>query len=253
MFYICTRIKNNIDMDFLSSPGGSIKAAALKAMQTGFTLMAGILFLGIGYGIYMRSCGFGIIFPVCMAATIFAGSMEFITAGLLLGSFNPLYAFLLTLIVNGRHLFYGLSIFEKYKNTGWKKPWLISGLIDESFSVNYITKLPPNVNQDWFMFFITLFLYLFWVAGTTIGALCGSVATVNIKGIDFVMPALFIVIFISQWQKESSHSGSLMGVILSGGCLLLFGKTYFLLPSLLLFALLFSIHWLLTSDKKSLL
>lgn len=241
----------HISLSQLSDSG--IKTACVKALQAGYTLMSGIFFLGIGYGVYMRSCGFDIIYPVCMAATIFAGSMEFITAGLLLSSFNPLYAFLLTLIVNGRHLFYGISIFEKYKNTGWKKFWLVSGMIDESFSVNYITQLPSGVRQDWFMLFITVFLYISWVAGTTVGAICGAMAVFNIKGIDFVMPALFIVIFISQWQKENSHGGSLLGIALSMGCLLLFGKTYFLLPSLFLFAVIFSIRWWMVLDKKALL
>lgn len=230
-----------------------IRTACVKALQGGFTLMSGIFFLGIGYGVYMRSSGFDVIYPVCMAAIIFAGSMEFITAGLLLSSFNPLYAFLLTLIVNGRHLFYGISIFEKYKNTGWKKFWLVSGMTDESFSVNYITQLSSGVRQDWFMLFITLFLYISWVAGTAVGAICGAMPVFNIKGIDFVMPALFIVIFISQWQKEESHGGSVLGIVLSIGCLLLFGKTYFLLPSLFLFAVIFSIRWWMVSDKQTLL
>lgn len=232
---------------------GRIRTACLKALETGFTLMSGIFFLGIGYGVYMRSCGFDIIYPVLMAATVFAGSMEFITASFLLSAFSPLYVFLLTLVVNGRHFFYGISIFEKYKDTGWKKFWLVSGMIDESFSVNYITRLPPGIPRDWFMFFITVFLYLSWLSGTAVGAVCGSMPVFNIKGIDFVMPALFIVIFISQWQKEDSHGSSVLGIILSAACLLLFGKTYFLLPSLLLFTVIFSIRWFLTSNKKTLL
>ncbi len=239
--------------DFFHLSLYDVKTACVKAMQVGFTLMLGIFFLGIGYGIYMRSCGFGSIYPILMAATIFAGSMEFITAVLLLNEFNPVYAFLLTLVVNGRHLFYGISIFDKYKHTGWKKIWLISGMIDESFSVNYITKLPSCVRQDWFMLFITILLYLSWVLGSTVGAICGSMAIFNIKGIEFVMPALFIVIFISQWQKESSHNSSLLGVVLGIVCLLLFGKTYFLLPTLFLITFIFSIRWLLASNKKTLL
>lgn len=230
-----------------------VKDAFVEAVRIGFTMMSGIFFLGIGYGVYMRSCDFDLIYPICMAAFIFAGSMEFITAGLLLSDFNPVYAFLLTLIVNGRHLFYGISIFDKYKDTGWKKFWLVSGMIDESFSVNYITKLHSSIRRDWFMFFITIFLYFSWMGGTTVGALCGSMQLFSIKGIEFVMPALFIVIFISQWQKETSHGGSLLGIIISVGCLLLFGKTYFLLPSLFLFTIIFSLRWLFISNKKTLL
>lgn len=235
------------------SKGNSVGIACRKALQTSFTLMLGIFFLGIGYGVYMRSCGFDFIYPLCMAATIFAGSMEFITATLLLGSFSPLYAFLLTLIINGRHLFYGISIFEKYRNTGWKKFWLVSGLIDESFSINYTADLPANIRQDWFMLFTTVFLYVSWVAGTSIGAIFGSLPVFNVKGMGFVMPALFIVIFVNQWQKERSHGSSLLGVALALGCLFVFGKTYFLLLALLLATLVFSIRWSLTPNKKSLL
>lgn len=235
-----------------ASSARAVRNACREALRIGFTLMPGIFFLGIGYGVYMRSCDFGILYPVCMAATIFAGSMEFITAGLLAGSFNPLYALLLTLVVNGRHLFYGLSIFDRYKDTGWKKCWLVSGLIDESFSVNYVTRLPPAIRKDWFMLFITLFLYLSWVGGTTVGALCGAMPVFSIQGVEFVMPALFIVIFISQWQKETSHASSLTGIGMGIGCLLLLGKTYFLPAALLLATLLFSLRWLFISPKKAL-
>lgn len=121
-----------------------ITGAAKAAFKTAFPMLSALVFLGIGYGIYMRTCGFSAIWPICMAATIFAGSMEFITVGLLLSTFNPLYALLLTLIVNGRHMFYGISMLDKYGNTGWKKIGLVSGLIDEAFSLNYITDIPPK-------------------------------------------------------------------------------------------------------------
>lgn len=221
----------------------AVKAAFRKAFSVGYTLMLGLFFLGVGYGVYARGCELPSFFPICMAAAIFAGSMEFLTIGLLLGAYNPLYAFFLTLIVNGRHLFYGISIFGKYKDTGWKKPWLVSGLIDESFSVNYILSLPDSVDKDWFMLFITMFFYASWVGGTSLGAVCGDVLT-GVKGVEFVMPSLFIVIFVSQWQKESSHIHSLTGLIMAAVCLFLFGETYFLLPSLLFFTLWESIKYL---------
>ena len=228
-----------------------VKPAFLEALHTGYSLMLGILFLGIGYGVYAKGCGFDAIYPIGMATFIFAGSMEFICIELLLGAYNPLYALLLTLVVNGRHLFYGLSIFEKYKDTGWKKFGLVSGLIDESFSVNYITQLPPYVDRGWFMLFITLSLYVSWISGTVLGTVCGDFFT-GIKGIEFVMPSLFIVIFISQWQKESSHTDSLMGIIMAAGCLWLFGKAYFLLPSLLLFSLWGSVRYHLSVKHNKL-
>ena len=221
-------------------------------IKKAFPLALAILFLGIGYGIYMRSCGFGALWPICMAATIFAGSMEFITVGLLLGAFNPLYALLLTLIVNGRHLFYSISMLELYQHTGWKKFGLVSGLIDEAFSLNYITNLSPKSDRDWFMLLVTLFLYLSWVSGTAIGALFDSSTVAEVKGVNFVMTALFIVIFISQWQKEQSHGASILGVVVAALALPIFGKAYFMLPSILIISFLFSIRWFITKNKKRL-
>lgn len=227
--------------------------AAKVALKMAFPLISALVFLGIGYGIYMRTCGFGAIWPICMAATIFAGSMEFITVGLLLSTFNPLYAFMLTLIVNGRHLFYGISMLNKYGNTGWKKIGLVSGLIDEAFSLNYIADIPSKTDRNWFMLFVSLFLYVSWISGTVIGALSGSTAISEIKGIEFVMPALFIVIFISQWQKENSHGGSILGLVVAVICLPLFGKAYFMLPTMFILSIVFTVRWLLIKDKKRIL
>lgn len=226
--------------------------AASAAFKMAFPLVSALVFLGISYGIYMRTCGFSVIWPICMAATIFAGSMEFITVGLLLSTFNPLYALLLTLIVNGRHLFYGISMLDKYGNAGWKKIGLVCGLIDEAFSLNYIVDIPPRTDRNWFMLFVTLYLYLSWLCGTVIGAVSGSTVIAEIKGIEFVVPALFIVIFISQWQKESSHGASMSGLLIAVVCLLLFGKVYFMLPTILLLSALFSLRWMIVKDKTKL-
>lgn len=151
---------NNKNQDFHNAR----KLALTKA----FPVMLGIAFLGVGYGVYMRSCGFDMIWPICMAATIFAGSMEFVTVSLLLSTFNPGYALLLTLIVNGRHLFYGISMLEKYRGMGRKKLWAVSGLIDEAFSLNYMTDVPPGTDRNWFMLFVSLYLYISWIGGTLV-------------------------------------------------------------------------------------
>lgn len=227
--------------------------AAFHALKMGFPLMSALVFLGMGYGIYMRMCGFSAIWPICMAITIFAGSMEFITVGLLLGTFNPLYALLLTFIVNGRHLFYSISMLDKYNNTGWKKTWLVSGLIDEAFSLNYIADIPPRTDRNWFMLFVTLFLYSSWILGTTIGALGSSWAVSGIKGVNFVMTSLFIVIFISQWQKEKTHGASILGVIIAAICLSVFGKTNFMLPTILIVVSIFLFRWTTNKNKQNLL
>lgn len=140
-----------------------------RAFQAAFPytipILAGFLFLGITYGIYMRVSGFSFWYPMVMSLTIFAGSVEFVAANLLLGAFNPLQALALTLMINARHLFYGISMLDKYKNTGWKKFYLIFGMCDESFSINYTANIPADVDKSWFMFFVTLLNHCYWVVG----------------------------------------------------------------------------------------
>ena len=237
----------------MNNKNQSVCNARKLALTKAFPVMLGIAFLGVGYGVYMRSCGFDIIWPIFTAAVIFAGSMEFITVSLLLSTFNPGYALLLTLIVNGRHLFYGLSMLEKYRGMGRKKPWAISGLIDEAFSINYMTDIPPGTDRSWFMLFVSIYLYISWIGGTIIGAVSACKAVTDIKGVGFVMTALFIVIFISQWQKETTHGSSILGLAVAGVCLPLFGKTYFMLPTILIITAIFTVRWFATKDKEKLL
>ena len=172
----------------------------ITAFKTAFPntvpILAGFLFLGITYGIYMRASGFSFIYPMLMSLTVFAGSVEFVAVNLLLGSFNPVQALAVTLILNARHLFYGISMLDKYKGTGWKKFYLIFGMCDESFSINYTAFIPEHIDSGWFMFFVTLLNHFYWFAGATLGGLFGSVLTFNTEGLDFVMTAMFIVIFL---------------------------------------------------------
>ena len=195
-------------------------------------ILAGFLFLGIAYGVFMRTAGFSAVFPILMSLTIFAGSMEFVTVNLLLGAFQPLGAFFLTLMVNARHLFYGVSMLDRYRDTGAKKWYLIFGMCDESFSINCTAQVPPQVDRGWFYFFVTLFNHFYWVLGATLGALFGSLVHFNTEGLDFVMTALFVVIFLEQWLKEKNHVSSLLGLGLSLLCLVLF-RDSFMIPAML--------------------
>lgn len=187
-----------------------------------------------------------------MAATIYGGSVEFVTIGLLQGAFQPLYAFLLALVINGRQLFYSIAMIEKFRGLGWKKKPLVSGIVDESFAINYAVEPPQGVDRGWFMFFVTIICYVSWVAGATIGSLVGSTSLSEIKGIGFVMTALFIGIFVSNWQKEKSHGASILGLIITAVCLPLFGKDYFMLPSLMIVSAIYVIRWFTTKDKEAL-
>lgn len=219
-----------------------MKIKAFKAaLPYTIPICIGFLFLGISYGFLMRSKGFSFLYPILMSIFIFAGSMEFVTVNLLLSAFNPLYAFFLTLMVNARHLFYGISMLEKYKHTGRKKLYLIYGMCDESFSINCTVTPPADVDKGWFMFFVTLLNHIYWVSGAALGAFLGYIIHIDTTGIEFVMTALFVVMFISQWEKSKSHRSALTGLGCSFLCLLLFGSQNFLLPAMALILICFSL------------
>ncbi|MEC1722829.1 azaleucine resistance protein AzlC [Schinkia azotoformans] len=196
-------------------------------------IFAGFVFLGIAYGIFMNSLGFNAIYPILMSLFIFAGSMEFVAVNFLLVAFNPINALFLTLMVNARHLFYGISMLDKYRGIGMKKFYMIYGLCDESFSINSTVNIPRNVDKGWFMFFVTLLNHSYWVIGSAIGGIFGSLVKFNTEGLDFVMTALFVVIFIEQWMKEKKHLSALVGVGLSAVCLIIFGGNNFIIPAML--------------------
>ncbi|MBR5800282.1 MAG: azaleucine resistance protein AzlC [Lachnospiraceae bacterium] len=222
------------------------KEAFKAAFPHTVPIFAGFWFLGLTYGIYMNVSGFSFWYPMLMSLTIFAGSMEFITVNLLLGAFNPLQALALTLMINARHLFYGISMLENYKNTGRKKFYLIFGMCDESFSINYTAKIPEHVDKSWFMFFVTLLNHLYWVFGATLGGICGSFIRFDTEGLEFVMTAMFVVIFMEQWMKEKDKTSALMGLFLSALSLVLLGPEHFIIPAMA------AILFFLTMGRKSL-
>lgn len=217
------------------------RKAFKAALPRTLPILVGFVFLGMSYGLLMRSKGFSFIYPMFMSMFIFAGSMEFVTANLLLADFNPIYAFLLALMVNARHLFYGISMLEKFDGTGWKKPYLIFGMCDETFSVNCTADLPPDVDRGWFMFFVTLLNQIYWVVSSTAGSLLGYVIHFNTKGIEFVMTALFIVMFLGQWEKKENRVPALVGLIGTAVCLPIFGSKYFIVPAMVLIVAAFAV------------
>ena len=206
--------------------------AAKCAFPHTVPILAGFWFLGMTYGIYMNVSGFSFVYPMLMSFTIFGGSLEFVAVSMLMSSFAPLQTIMITLMIQIRHLFYGIAMLDKYKGMGFKKWYLIFGLCDETFSINYSAKIPENVDKGWFMFFVTLFNHLYWVFGATLGGILGSVITFNTEGLEFVMTALFTVFFLEQWLKEKKHYTSLIGVIASAVCLLIFGADSFLIPTM---------------------
>lgn len=223
-----------------------LKKAFKAAWPKTIPILAGFLFLGFSYGVYMNVSGFSFVYPMVMSAVIYGGSLEFLTVSMLLSPFAPLQVFTVSLMIQARHLFYGISMLEKFKGTGLKKFYLIYGMCDETFSVNYVADIPSDIDRGWFMFFVTLLNQIYWVAGATLGGLFGSLITFNTKGLDFVMTALFAVIFLDRLMTEKKHYTAAIGVLSALACRLIFGADSFMLPTMGLMLL------LLTAFKKPL-
>lgn len=208
----------------------TLKKAFKSAFPVTIPICASFLFLGISYGFLMTSRGFSPLYPLFMSMLIFAGSMEFVTISLLMSAFDPLSAFLLAVVVNARHLFYGLAMLDKYKGTGKVKPYLIFGLCDETFAINSSVEVKED-EKKWFYFFTTLLNQCYWVTGSTLGAVAGRYININTEGLDFVLTALFVTIFMNQWKESSNHIPHIAGILISLLMLLLLGDD-FLLPSM---------------------
>ena len=211
-----------------------IRRKALKAaFPHTIPIFAGFWFLALAYGIYMNVSGFSFLYPMIMSAVIFGGSLEFIAVSMLLSPFAPIQTLILTLMIQARHLFYGISMLDRFRGMGWKRFYLIYGMCDETFSINYTADIPEGVDKGWFMFYVTLLNQLYWVSGATVGGIVGSMLTFNTEGLDFVMTAMFVVIFLEQWMKEKKHYTAIIGIGSAAVCRLLFGADSFLVPTML--------------------
>lgn len=210
-------------------------AAIRAAFPHTLPIMAGFLFLGASYGVLMASRGFSFVYPMLTSTLVFAGSMEFALAGLLTGAFAPLEAVLLALVINARHIFYGISMLQKYRGLGVKKIYMIFALCDETFSVAYSAEPPAGVDGGWFRFYISLLNHSYWVLGSTLGGIFGSLLPLGIKGIDFAMTALFVVILLEQLIADRKNLlPVLIGIGASTLSLLVFGAGDFIIPAMLL-------------------
>jgi 4-azaleucine resistance transporter AzlC len=210
----------------------------IKALKAAFPytipIFAGFWFLGLAYGIYMNVSGFSFVYPMVMSLIIFGGSLEFVAVEMLLSPFAPVQVIIMTLLIQARHLFYGISMLEKFKDMGWKKFYLIFGMCDETFSINYTARIPEDVDRGWFMFFVTLLNHFYWVSGATIGGLVGSLIHFNTDGISFVMTSMFVVIFMEQWMKEKRHISAYIGLGAAALCLFIFGADSFMIPTMIM-------------------
>jgi len=211
----------------------TVKNAFFKSIP----VFAGYVVLGIGFGILLRSAGFGVLWAFAMSTFIYAGSMQYVGVSLLSGGASVITAALTTFMVNARHLFYSISMVDTYKDAGPYKPYLIFALTDETYSLLCDKKTPPGDDPDRYRFFVSLFNQCYWVLGSVIGSLLGAVIPFSTEGIEFSMTALFIASFTEQWLSTKDHVPALTGLFCTLLCLVLFGSSRFLIPAMLLITL----------------
>ena len=210
----------------------SFRRALAAAFPHTLPVLAGFLVLGIAYGMLMLEKGYGPQWSVLMSAVAFCGSMQFVAITLLTTAFHPLEAFILSLLVNARHLFYGLSMLDKYKGFGKVKAFLIYTLCDETFSIVSSVNPPEGIEPKYFYLGISLLDYLYWVAGTLLGGLLGGIMPFDMKGLDFALTALFVVLFIEQMKKRENWLLGLIGIACALLSRVVFGAENMVLPAL---------------------
>ncbi|WP_206460581.1 AzlC family ABC transporter permease [Anaerovorax sp. IOR16] len=219
-------IKTGVKKDFL-------KAFTLAFPST-IPVLTGFLVLGMAYGVLMQTKGYGLIWSVLMSAIAFCGSMQFVAITLLTIAFNPMQAFTLSLMVNARHLFYGISMLEKYKGLGKARAFLIYVLCDETFSISSSVTIPDGINRKYFYLSISLLNYIYWVLGTFLGSVAGKYVHFNTTGLDFVLTSLFVVLFLEQWKTPNNRLSAMIGIIGTLISLFLFGQNHLVIPAMII-------------------
>ena len=211
----------------------TIRQAFLKSIP----ILAGYVVLGIGFGILMRDAGYGVLWTAAMSLFIYAGSLQYVGVGLLAGGASALTTAITSVMVNARHLFYSISMIDKYKDAGKYKPYMIFALTDETYSLLCDGMTPSGVEPNQYRFLVSLFNHSYWVAGSIIGSLLGAVLPFSTEGIEFSMTALFAAAFTEQWLTTRDHIPALTGLICTLLCLVVFGRDNFLIPAMLLITL----------------
>lgn len=213
------------------------RAALRAAFPVTVPVMTGFLCLGLAYGVLMQTKGYGPLWSVLMSAVAFGGSMQFVAITLLTTVFDPLQAFLLSVMVNARHIFYGLSLLEKYRGLGRVRGFLIYTLCDETFSLVSSLEPPEHVERRDFYFWISLLDYSYWIIGTALGGLVGGFVPFDTTGMDFALTALFVVLFLEQWYHRENRPAGVMGILCAAAALALFGPDNLVIPAMFLILL----------------
>ncbi len=216
-----------------------MKQVLKPAFISSIPVLTGYLALGFGFGILLDAAGYGLWVAFIMSLTIYAGAMQFVAVGLLSGGTSLLTMAITTLMVNARHLFYGISMLPKYKGAGIRKAYLAFALTDETYSL--LCSDHPNIpREQLFDYYLTVTLlnHGYWIAGSLIGSAVGDLVEFNREGIEFVLTALFITIFLEQWKTVKKHGPALIGLGATLVCLIVFGSQHFLIPAMIVIAIL---------------
>lgn len=218
-----------------------MKLTFKSAFKASLPVMAGYIALGIGFGVLLESKGYSLVWAGLMALTMYSGSLQYAAVDFMSGGASLITTAVMTVFIQARHFFYGFSLLDTYKGMGAAKPYMIFGLTDETYSLVCTGTVPEGVNKKKYFFTLTMLNQSYWIAGCIIGAFLGSVIPFELKGIDYAMTALFIVIFVEQWKGQKNHIPAIVGVLSSLVCLLIFGAESFIIPSMAVITVIFAI------------
>lgn len=205
-------------------------------------VLTGYLFLGIGFGILLSESGFGLGWAFFMSVFVFAGSGQYLAVSLLAGSASLFSAAVATLLVNARHIFYGISLIDTYQDAGKKKPYLIFALTDETYTLVTQNQPPEGMKRHTYCFLVSVLDHIYWIVGCCLGSVVGHLVPISFEGVEFVLTALFVTMFVEQWLSSKNHFPALVGAGATFLCLVIFGSELFLIPSMVVIALVLTIY-----------
>ena len=213
------------------------KDAFKRAFPYTIPVLTGYVFIGIAFGVMFAEKGYSFLWAMLMSLLVYAGSGQYLAVNFFAPGVSILQVIFLTLMVNVRHVFYGISLLEKFNSLGKNRWYMIFGLTDETYSLLCTTKTPEGVDEEKFLFAISIMNQSYWILGSAIGGIAGTLIPFNSEGIDFAMTALFVVIFVEQWLDKKNRIPEIVGVVTAVACLQLFGTDGFVLPSMLIIIL----------------
>ncbi|KAA9238837.1 MULTISPECIES: AzlC family ABC transporter permease [Aerococcus] len=227
-----------------------MKEALKFAFPKTIPIMMGYLFLSLSFGLLATSSGIHSWLTILMSLLVYGGSIQFAGINVLLGAYDPFAAFMLAVMVNARHMFYGITMLESYQSLGWKKYYSIFALSDETFSLTASVRVPDHIDKSWVYFLISLLDQLYWIIGTVLGIFLGNFISFSLRGIEFILTALFVSIFVDQWQGSANHRPQILALATGLICLFIFGPNSFLIPAMLIIIAIFFFIFIREEEER---